>query len=82
MRLRYDPYESARESACLIWNYADDLPYHGRAERWLSGRKRRFAKPLYGLNRIGGSNPPLSASFYKGFTLHTKSTPSIGASVS
>src|SRR2546429_2433780 len=30
-------------------------------ERWLSGRKRRFAKPLYGLNRTGGSNPPLSA---------------------
>src|SRR5207237_5122991 len=28
---------------------------------WLSGRKRRFAKPLYGLNRTGGSNPPLSA---------------------
>jgi len=22
---------------------------------------RRFAKPLYGLNRTGGSNPPLSA---------------------
>ena len=31
------------------------------AERWLSGRKRRFAKPLYGLHRTGGSNPPLSA---------------------
>ena len=30
-------------------------------ERWLSGRKRRFAKPLYGSNCIGGSNPPLSA---------------------
>ena len=34
-------------------------------ERWLSGRKRRFAKPLYGLNRIGGSNPPLSAKFHE-----------------
>ena len=32
-----------------------------RLERWLSGRKRRFAKPLYGSNCIGGSNPPLSA---------------------
>ena len=30
-------------------------------ERWLSGRKRRFAKPLYCENGIGGSNPPLSA---------------------
>ena len=32
-------------------------------ERWLSGRKRQFAKLLYGLNRTGGSNPPLSANF-------------------
>ena len=32
-------------------------------ERWLSGRKRRFAKPLYGLNRTEGSNPSLSAIF-------------------
>ena len=32
-----------------------------RQERWLSGRKRRFAKPLYGLNRTEGSNPSLSA---------------------
>jgi hypothetical protein len=31
-------------------------------ERWLSGRKRRFAKALYGLNRTEGSNPSLSAS--------------------
>jgi hypothetical protein len=31
-------------------------------ERWQSGRMRRFAKPLYGLNRTGGSNPPLSAN--------------------
>ena len=30
-------------------------------ERWLSGRKRRFAKPLYCESGIGGSNPPLSA---------------------
>ena len=29
-------------------------------ERWLSGRKRRFAKPLWGSKPIGGSNPPLS----------------------
>src|SRR5882762_1414815 len=33
-------------------------------ERWLSGRKRRFAKPLNGLNRSGGSNPPLSAIWF------------------
>ena len=31
--------------------------------RWLSGRKRRFAKALYGLNRTEGSNPSLTASF-------------------
>ncbi len=31
-------------------------------ERWLSGRKRRFAKPLNGEIRSGGSNPPLSVS--------------------
>lgn len=31
-------------------------------ERWPSGRRRRFAKPLYGSYRIEGSNPSLSAS--------------------
>src|SRR6185437_15396440 len=30
-------------------------------ERWLSGRKRRFAKPLDWETGLGGSNPPLSA---------------------
>src|SRR5690606_26466428 len=30
-------------------------------EWWLSGRKRRFAKPMYGSNRTAGSNPVLSA---------------------
>ena len=30
-------------------------------ERWLSGRKRRFAKSVYGLYRTAGSNPVLSA---------------------
>ena len=30
-------------------------------ERWLSGRRQRFAKPSYGLHCTGGSNPPLSA---------------------
>src|SRR5882672_10972391 len=40
-------------------------------ERWLSGRKRRFAKPLYGLNRIGGSNPPLSANSLNSLQFHT-----------
>ena len=34
-------------------------------ERWPSGRRRRFAKPLYGSSRIKGSNPFLSASFFK-----------------
>lgn len=33
-------------------------------ERWLSGRKRRFAKPMYGLNRTAGSNPVLSAKSF------------------
>src|SRR5437588_4779152 len=37
----------------------------GLEERWLSSRKPRFAKPLYGLNRTGGSNPPLSAILQK-----------------
>ena len=32
-------------------------------ERWLSGRRQRFAKPSYGLHCTGGSNPPLSAIF-------------------
>src|ERR1700755_697629 len=32
-------------------------------ERWLSGRKRRFAKPLGWETGLGGSNPPLSAPF-------------------
>ena len=31
-------------------------------ERWPSGLRQRFAKPLTGLNPSGGSNPPLSAS--------------------
>ena len=31
------------------------------SERWLSGRKRRFAKPLYGSNSYRGSESPLSA---------------------
>jgi hypothetical protein len=35
-------------------------------ERWLSGRKQRFAKASYGLNRIEGSNPSLSATFQSG----------------
>ncbi len=39
-------------------------------ERWQSGRMRRFAKPLYGLNRTGGSNPPLSAMFHRGILGH------------
>jgi hypothetical protein len=30
-------------------------------ERWLSGRKRRFAKSVKGLNPSAGSNPVLSA---------------------
>ena len=34
-------------------------------ERWPRGRRRRFAKPLYGLNRIEGSNPSLSARFFE-----------------
>jgi hypothetical protein len=33
-----------------------------QSERWLSGRKQRFAKASYGLNRIEGSNPSLSAT--------------------
>ena len=32
-------------------------------ERWPSGLRQRFAKPLTGLNPSGGSNPPLSARF-------------------
>jgi integrase len=35
--------------------------YRPSPERWLSGRKRRFAKPLGGETCLGGSNPPLSA---------------------
>src|SRR5262249_24714463 len=34
-----------------------------RRARWLSGRKRRFAKPVYGSNRTAGSNPVLSVKF-------------------
>ena len=30
-------------------------------ERWLSGRKRRFAKSVNGSNRSAGSNPVRSA---------------------
>ena len=33
-------------------------------ERWLSGRKQRFAKPSYGSYRTPGSNPGLSAIFF------------------
>ena len=37
--------------------------YRPRAVRWLSGRKRRFAKPLYGLKPVPGvripSSPPV-----------------------
>src|ERR1017187_339570 len=35
-------------------------------ERWLSGRKQRFAKPSQGETSVGGSNPPLSAISFKG----------------
>ena len=38
-------------------------------ERWLSGRKQRFAKASYPKKGTGGSNPPLSAS--------TGSTPTV-----
>ncbi len=33
--------------------------------RCLSGRKERFAKPSYGLNCTEGSNPSLTARFYR-----------------
>ncbi len=39
----------------VYWSNQNDL------ERWLSGRKQRFAKASYGLNRTEGSNPSLSA---------------------
>jgi hypothetical protein len=42
-------------------------------ERWLSGRKRRFAKPLDGVTRLGGSNPPLSAHSRLEPSQHAKS---------
>ena len=35
--------------------------------RWLSGRKRRFAKALYSLSGTEGSNPSLTASIYAAF---------------
>ena len=38
--------------------------------RWLSGRKRRFAKALYGLNRTEGSNPSLTAISRTGSARH------------
>ena len=41
----------------VYWSKQNDL------ERWLSGRKQRFAKASYGLNRTEGSNPSLSANF-------------------
>ena len=34
------------------------------AERWLSGRRQRFAKPSYWATGTGGSNPPLSAIIF------------------
>lgn len=33
-------------------------------ERWLSGRKRRFAKPLYGLNPVSRVRIPASPFSY------------------
>ena len=48
---------------------------HGRArrrqERWLSGRKRRFAKPVRGLHPSTGSNPVLSALALLRYAHHT-----------
>jgi hypothetical protein len=41
------------------WRWMYRLPMI--LERWLSGRKRRFAKPLDWETGLGGSNPPLSA---------------------
>ena len=43
--------------ACLMAGMSVDWP---RQERWLSGRKRRFAKPLYGQKPYRGfESPPL-----------------------
>ena len=45
-----------------------DPPSHRKAvgmERWLSGRKRRFAKSVNGSNRSAGSNPVRSAESRK-----------------
>ena len=41
-------------------------------ERCLSGRKERFAKPSYGLNRTGGSIPPLSAMIFHSLASKSK----------
>jgi hypothetical protein len=38
------------------------------SERWLSGRKRRFAKSVKGSNPSAGSNPVLSACFLTPFS--------------
>ena len=38
------------------------------AERWLSGRKHRLAKPAYGATCTAGSNPALSANPIRGPT--------------
>ncbi len=47
------------------------------AERWLSGRKRRFAKPLYGQKPYRGFESPSLRHF---FSFHSKSCSKIGRS--
>ena len=47
-------------------------------ERWLSGRKRRFAKPVRASRPSAGSNPVLSASvLFKEFASHCISPPEL-----
>src|SRR5580658_8722935 len=54
------PTPAARTAAHPSWIF-DRRGLNGLAERWPSGRRRRFAKPLYGETCIVGSNPILSA---------------------
>src|SRR5579872_7016046 len=57
-------------------------PARASTERWLSGRKQRFAKPSYGQKLYRGfESPPLRHSYSNSMTKDDANPPTIGAAI-
>ena len=71
MAIRYDKKNktlfshSFREKLIFIEKGKHKFLKNNSEVRWMSGWNQRFAKPSYGSNRTGGSNPPLTANTKK-----------------